>query len=94
MPGLDRTGPQGQGSMTGGARGNCNNANAAGSRFALGNQGFGRKMGFGRRNFSRSNGYGMGMRQRYAENIQPSGDDLRNEVELLNRRIAELENIK
>ncbi len=94
MPGLDRTGPQGQGSMTGGARGNCNTANMRNERPAVGNQGFGRGMAYGRKNFRGGNGYGMGMRQGYAGNIGNSADELNSlkaEVELLNRRIAQLE---
>ncbi len=94
MPGLDRTGPQGQGSMTGGARGNCNTANMQNARPVMGNQGFGRGMAYGRRNFSGGNGYCMGMRRGYAGNADNSADELnmlKTEVELLNRRIAELE---
>jgi Family of unknown function (DUF5320) len=95
MPGLNRTGPQGQGPMTGGARGNCNSANMQGARPATGAMGFGRGMAYGRgygRN--RGNGYSMGMGQGYAGNTGTSVEELnmlRNEVELLNKRIAELE---
>ena len=94
MPGLDRTGPQGQGSMTGGARGNCNTANTRNVRPAMGNQGFGRGMAYGRRNFRSGNGYSMGMRRGYVDNIGNSADELsmlKTEVEMLNKRIAELE---
>ena len=94
MPGLDRTGPQGQGSMTGGTKGNCNTVNMRNPRSLMGNQGFGRGMAYGRRNFRGGNGYGMGMRQGYAGDIANSADELnmlKTEVELLNRRIAELE---
>ncbi|MCD4743838.1 MAG: DUF5320 domain-containing protein [Desulfobacteraceae bacterium] len=97
MPGLNGTGPQGQGPMTGGARGNCNPANAQGSRSVTQNMGFGRGMAYGR-NFrggygrGRSNDYGMG--QGYGSNIGANAEELnmlRTEVELLNQRIAELE---
>ncbi len=51
MPGFDRTGPQGGGSMTGGGRGFCN---PAGAQSPLGRgRGFGGGRGFGR-------GYGRG----------------------------------
>ncbi len=96
MPGLDRTGPQGQGSMTGGARGNCNTANMQNVRPVMGNRGFGRGMAYGRRNFRSGNGYSMGMRRGYAGNIGNSADELsmlKTEVELLNRKIAELQSI-
>jgi len=43
MPGFDRSGPMGAGPMTGGARGNCNPANA-GYNPQLG-RGYGRGMG-------------------------------------------------
>ncbi|MCP4748163.1 MAG: DUF5320 domain-containing protein [Desulfobacteraceae bacterium] len=99
MPGLDRTGPQGQGSMTGGARGNCNTANMQNARPVMGNQRFGRGMAYGRRNFRGGNGFSMGMRRGYAANAGwntgNSADELsmlKTEVELLNKRIAELEN--
>jgi len=86
MPGLDRTGPQGRGPMTGGSRGNCVTVNQ--------NVGFAGGKTYGR-NFRGGYGRGMGMRQRYAGNFGTSADELtnlKNEVELLNRRIAELEN--
>ena len=99
MPGLNRTGPQGQGPMTGGARGLCNSANVQGERPVTGAMGYGRGMAYGR-NFrggygrNRGNDYSMGMGQGYAGNTGTSVEELnmlRNEVELLNKRIAELE---
>ena len=95
MPGLNRTGPQGQGPMTGGARGNCNSANVQGSGPVTGNMGFGRGMAYGRgygRNRGNDNNTGMG--RRYAGDTGTSAEELnmlRNEVESLNKRIAELE---
>lgn len=86
MPGLDSTGPQGRGSMTGGGRGNCTSANQ--------NIGFAGGMTYGR-NFRGGYGRGMGMRQGYARNFGTPADELtnlKNEVEFLNKRIAELEN--
>jgi uncharacterized protein DUF5320 len=91
MPGLDRTGPQSQGSMTGGARGNCNTSSLRNVRSKTSNPGYGRGMARGR-NFS--GGYGRGMTRKYARNIGTPDEELNNlkaEVDLLNRRIAELE---
>lgn len=59
MPGFDRSGPMGAGSMTGGRRGFCNPANIRnGGRFT-GALGFGRGMGPGR-GFRGGFGPGMG----------------------------------
>ena len=63
MPGFDRTGPQGAGPMTGGARGLCNpGATNYGPQFGRGfgyGRGFGRGLGF-RRGFGRGMGMGYG----------------------------------
>ena len=53
MPGFDRTGPMGAGSMTGGARGLCNPA-TAGMRAEAGGYAYGRGMGL-RRGFRGGN---------------------------------------
>ncbi len=96
MPGLNRTGPQGQGPMTGGARGNCNTANVQGVRLANPAVGFGRGMAYGRgygRNRGNDDSMGMGQRG-YGGDTKTSAEELnilRSEVELLNRRIAEIE---
>ena len=45
MPGFDRTGPQGMGPMTGGARGRCN---PSGAWNYAGGYGYGRGMAYGR----------------------------------------------
>ncbi len=61
MPGLNGTGPMGEGPMTGGRRGLCNSVNSGYSSQAYGNGArFNRGMGFG---FGRGfgNNYGMGM---------------------------------
>ena len=63
MPGLDRSGPMGAGSMTGGRRGICGRAGAAINQPAYGSgYGYGRGMGF-RRGFGRGRGYGLGPAQ-------------------------------
>ena len=96
MPGFDRTGPSGMGSMTGGGRGLCTNGSGA--------YGLGRRAGAGR---GRGQGRGLGVRGRGmnaggfsyerfggSENI----DDLRATAESmkaslndLNGRISEME---
>ena len=59
MPGLDGTGPQGEGPMTGGGRGFCNPAGAANRpRYGWG-YGYGRGWGF-RRGFGPRYGLGFG----------------------------------
>ncbi len=88
MPGLDRTGPQGQGSMTGGARGNCNSANSS--------RGFGRRVSSGQ---NRRAGLGRGKGQGFGRNIEAgefnTADEklglLKAEVELLNKKIVDIE---
>ena len=62
MPGFDRTGPMGAGSMTGGRRGLCNPAYAGiGAPFS-GRYGYGRGMGFGY-GFRGGCGFGRGFRR-------------------------------
>jgi len=58
MPGLDRTGPQGQGAMTGGGRGQCmTDEPATGGRFVRRGMGLGRGLG---RGWARGTGRGFG----------------------------------
>ena len=70
MPGLDRSGPEGVGPMTGGGRGRCNpaaleyGAGFAGGYYARGG---GRGRGF-RGGYSN----GFGIRRRFAWNSQPA----------------------
>ena len=59
MPGFDRTGPMGAGAMTGGRRGLCNPATAAGARAFIGNYGSGGGRGL-RRGFRGGFGRGRG----------------------------------
>jgi len=106
MPGFDRTGPQGFGPMTGGARGLCNpsGANAAYGR----GYGLGRGMAYGR-GFRGGFGYGRGLRRgfgagwyppAYAAPAPPADElsllkaqaaDMKGALDEINRRIAELE---
>jgi len=68
MPGFDRTGPMGAGSMTGGRRGLCNPAIAAGARANIGSYGYvgglGLRRGF-RGGFGRGDGLGRGYGRGY-----------------------------
>ena len=68
MPGFDRTGPMGAGSMTGGRRGLCNPAIASGARAYIGPYGYvgglGLRRGF-RRGFGRGAGIGRGYGRGY-----------------------------
>jgi len=64
MPGLDRTGPQGRGPMTGGGFGNCKSANSTEVGAATGSGG-GRGLARGR---------GRGNRYRAAENMSEQKD--------------------
>ena len=103
MPGLDRSGPMGAGSMTGGRRGICGRAGAAINQPAYGiGYGYGREMGF-RRGFGRGRGYGGVPYPQNAGTGYPTGkpdelemlradaDALRKALESAQRRIAELE---
>ena len=57
MPGFDRSGPMGDGPMTGGRRGLCSPANADVRTPFIGRYGYGRGMGFG---YGFRGGYGPG----------------------------------
>ena len=105
MPGFDRTGPQGMGPMTGGARGMCNPSGTDRQTF----YGYGRGMAFrrgGRGGFRRfrSPGWGFGGRvvpqgtKGYAyspsselEMRKAEAESVRSDLEAINQRIAELE---
>ncbi|MBL0700155.1 MAG: DUF5320 family protein [Desulfosarcina sp.] len=105
MPGLDGSGPQGGGPMTGGGRGVCNTAAPGyGGRFVGGY--YGRGMG---RGFRGGYGNGIGMRRGFAGNMPVYGsglpvnetsevnslkaeaDHLKNILDNINSRVAELE---
>lgn len=94
MPGFDRTGPQGQGSMTGGARSLCNPVTGFGygRGFGVGRgygRGYGRGMGYG---------YGPGYGQRYSldqadetTQLKAEADYMKSSLDAINKRIEELE---
>ena len=89
MPGFDRTGPMGQGPMTGRGLGNC----GAGRGVSQGGAVYGRGRGFG---FGQGRGFGFGpaAARGYAP-AQPAAQDeaswLRNQADALE---AELQGIK
>lgn len=107
MPGFDRTGPQGMGPMTGGARGRCN---PSGTGISAGGYGYGRGMAYGR-NFRGDFMPGRGMRRGFAAGWYPrsgpasiypeesdelnmlkaQADDIKGTLNEINRRISELE---
>jgi hypothetical protein len=86
MPRGDKTGPLGQGSMTGRKLGNCNNHNGLGGN---GNMN-GTRRGFGRNNniargFGRGFGFGNFMFN------EKTANDLQTEIEQLKAQIKNLE---
>jgi hypothetical protein len=96
MPGYDKTGPMGSGPMTGGARGFCNPANAAGRGMAYG-RGFrnGSGMGMGRR-FGRGfplnqPAYNVNLHDELSL-LKSEAESAINTLEAINIRITELEN--
>lgn len=104
MPGFDGTGPMGTGPMTGGGRGYCSMPlNDPSANFDMGGYGFyGRGRGRGHRNrFYRRGGF-WGCRaispdgQAYSEvdMLKNEADYLREELELIQRRIKELDSCK
>lgn len=102
MPGFDRTGPQGMGPMTGGARGLCNPSNTVEKSF----YGYGRGMAFrrgGRGGFGRFRGPGWGFGGRFVpqgyaysapneiEMLKAEAESTKAALDAINQRIAELE---
>ena len=88
MPGYDRTGPRGQGPMTGRGIGYC--GTGRGYR-RPGFRRFGAGMGYGR-----GAGYGRGNRRAYYNDAPPVSpeeekDMLKEEIEFLRARLGELE---
>ena len=107
MPGLDRTGPMGAGSMTGGGRGFCgpeglSRPSATRGFRKVGGRGFGRGMGRGR-GFGRGLGYGRGFGSPWGgffpaakpaeelEVLKSEAKYLKKELEAIGKRIVELE---
>lgn len=89
MPRGDKTGPNGQGPMTGRRMGYCVNNNPA----FFGRTGMGRGMRFGfGRGFNSGQGRGLGRRFAYSENTNYSQKELiKNELEELKTQMEFLE---
>jgi len=102
MPGFDRTGPQGMGPMTGGARGMCNPQGAGQQPL----YGYGRGMAFrrgGRGGFGRFRHAGWGFGGRFApggyapapanekEMLKAEAESAKAALDAINQRISELE---
>ena len=96
MPGIDRTGPAGQGPMTGRRMGACAGDYSGNARYFNTGRGFGR--GF-RNGFSRNAGMGLGFgyrhgfRNQYNINLQEGTDKtiLENEINALKNQLSILE---
>lgn len=106
MPGYDRTGPNGMGSMTGGARGLCNPAGRGYSQQYAAGRAYGRGMAWRRGgNPDMRRGYGRGVGYYPAdyapaypvdaktelETLNAEADSMKNSLEMINERISELE---
>ena len=98
MPGFDRTGPMGAGSMTGGRRGLCNPATAAGARAYIGpyayGGGLGLRRGF-RGGYSRGAGLGRGYGRGYGwypSVMGPAYPSVADEMEMLRAEADYLKN--
>ena len=106
MPGFDRTGPMGAGSMTGGGRGLCgpgglSRPSAPGGFRMGGGRGFGRGMGRGR-GPGRRLGYGRGFGSPWGgfflgakpaeelEVLKSEAEHLKNELDAIEKRTGEL----
>ena len=95
MPGYDRTGPSGQGAMTGGGRGNC----STNSNFQGINQGLYRSRKFCRGNRNQFyatglTGWQRGFNNGYRENtaIQEDISTLKDQAQLLRQQLENINN--
>ncbi len=108
MPGFDRTGPEGRGSMTGRGAGYC--AGNETPRFADRGPGYGRGRG-GMRGFGRGFGFGRGRmgapiypqydyepypltKEEEIQSLKTQSDQLRKELDSVNKRVQELKTDK
>jgi len=92
MPGFDRTGPLGQGSMTGGGFGYCGTGRGQsyGFRGRASYGGFGAGPGFGRGRFGRGRGPGYGYWPQRRSYLQPVTLDPKEELAELQREANDL----
>ena len=97
MPGFDRTGPMGAGSMTGGGRGLCGpeglSRPSATRGFRMGGgRGFGRGLGYGRGFGSPWGGFFPAAKPaEELEVLKSEAEYLKKELEAIGKRIVELE---
>ncbi len=108
MPGFDRTGPEGRGSMTGRGAGYC--AGNETPRFTDRGPGYGRGRG-GMRGFGRGFGFGWGRRatpfypqydyepypltkEEEIQSLKTQSDQLQKELDSINKRVQELKTDK
>jgi hypothetical protein len=98
MPGFNRTGPMGAGPMTGGRRGLCNPATAAGARAVTGVYGYGGGLGL-RRGFRGGSSRGAGLNRGYGRGygwyppaMGPSYPSVADEMEMLRAEADYLKN--
>jgi len=95
MPGFDRTGPQGMGPMTGGARGRCNPSFTGD---ASGGYGYGRGMAYGR-NFRGGFMAGRGMRRGFGAGWYPGSapapiySEASDELSMLRTQAADMKSV-
>lgn len=87
MPRGDRTGPTGEGSMTGRGQGNCSGNNGAG----FNNRGFGRGNGFNNGGNHRGRGVGNGRGFGNGNFQESNSEDISLEVSKLREQITGLE---
>ena len=102
MPGRDRTGPMGQGTMTGRGAGLCAGQASTGRSGGFGGRGFGRGRGGGGgggrggggRGYGQGGGFGRGRGWRGFFGLQDGGDDtarLETEADKLRAQVEQLE---
>ncbi len=96
MPGFDRTGPQGMGSMTGGRRGICGAAQTWGgyARGFGGGRFRGRGFGFGRNFGWAGSGYAEQLQQAVGDEkafLRAEAEGLQRELEAIQKRLDGLE---
>ena len=82
MPGYDKTGPMGEGPMTGLKRGSCADGTTG---FGMG-RGFGRGFGFGR-------GRGFGLRRQDTSNKVSEEASLKSTIEILKDQLKNFESL-
>jgi len=100
MPGFDRTGPLGQGSMTGRGMGSCGESSrGTGRGFIRGaGRGFGRGMGF-RRGFIPAGSYGSAYayeptKEQETADLKAEKEAIMQEIRQIDQRLKELESKK